>query len=122
MKAFLGRLSVTCLIVLVVVGMTVSPSQAWSRGAHHWRDPHVWWGPRIYIGPPVVWAPYPYYTYSPSYTYSPPVVVESPPVYIQQQPAAPTSWYYCQEPQGYYPYVSECPGGWTPVAPTPAAR
>lgn len=29
-------------------------------------------------------------------------------------------WYYCQDPPGYYPYVQDCPKGWTTVAPTPA--
>src|SRR2546428_12259210 len=33
--------------------------------------------------------------------------------------AAPSVWYYCANPQGYYPYVQQCPGGWRPVAPTP---
>ena len=28
-------------------------------------------------------------------------------------------WYYCQDPQGYYPYVRNCPGGWQQVLPTP---
>jgi hypothetical protein len=27
-------------------------------------------------------------------------------------------WAYCRSPQGYYPYVSECPAGWLPVTPT----
>ena len=43
------------------------------------------------------------------------------PVYVQYpvygQPEA-QYWAYCQAPQGYYPYVTECPGGWLPVAPT----
>jgi len=28
-------------------------------------------------------------------------------------------WAYCQSPEGYYPYVQDCPGGWIPVPPTP---
>ncbi|TPQ27586.1 hypothetical protein [Methylomonas koyamae] len=68
---------------------------------------------------------YPYY-YPPAY-YPPAVVTvpSSPPVYIQQQPApsnqADTSgyWHYCGNPEGYYPYVQECPGGWQLVEPTP---
>ena len=27
-------------------------------------------------------------------------------------------WAYCRNPQGYYPYVSECSEGWLPVMPT----
>jgi hypothetical protein len=30
-------------------------------------------------------------------------------------------WAYCQDPEGYYPYVPDCPGGWIPVVPTPPA-
>ena len=47
----------------------------------------------------------------------PPVAVYAPPAYYSA-PSAPTYWYYCQNPQGYYPYVPQCPGGWlTVVAP-----
>ncbi len=46
------------------------------------------------------------YVYSP-----PPVVVQRPTVYIQATPQ-PQYWYYCQNPQGYYPYLrSAMPGG-----------
>jgi len=133
MKTLLGRLGMACCIAVALVAATASPSDAWGRdrhsrgGPHFWGGAHVrggpsfWWGPRVYLGPPVLWAPSPYPYYSPHY-YSPPVVVESPPVYVEQQPATPGYWYYCQNPNGYYPYVSQCPGGWTPVAPTPPAR
>jgi hypothetical protein len=43
------------------------------------------------------------------------------PVYVQYPAygqAQAQYWAYCQSPQGYYPYVTECPGGWLPVAPT----
>jgi hypothetical protein len=74
---------------------------------------------------------YPYYPYYPRYYYPgyypAPLVVERPPVYVEQQPApqvqqpqAPTgSWYYCHESGAYYPYVQECAGGWQRVAPQP---
>lgn len=29
-------------------------------------------------------------------------------------------WYYCQDPPGYYPYIRDCPKGWTQAAPAPA--
>ena len=29
----------------------------------------------------------------------------------------PYYWYFCQDPQGYYPYVKNCPGGWMQVVP-----
>lgn len=100
-----------------------------------------WHGPRVGVaaGAPLFW-PY----YYPERVYYPPVVIEQPaPVYVEQPVQAPVAaapasaasvqaapqqaaaqpsgwWYYCQGAKAYYPYVSECPGGWTKVAPTPA--
>ncbi len=58
--------------------------------------------------------------YIPGYFYTAPL---TPPVYVQRgdaQAQPQTSfWYYCAAPPGYYPYVSQCPGGWQPVAPRP---
>lgn len=88
---------------------------------------------------PGFWGPYPYgyrsygYGYAdpfyrPYYTYPPAVAAPpQPSVYIQQQeskPAQPRTsyWYYCQEPEGYYPYVKECPRDWLQVAPQPYAQ
>jgi hypothetical protein len=34
-------------------------------------------------------------------------------------PQAGGSWYYCDNPAGYYPYVRSCMGPWRAVAPTP---
>jgi hypothetical protein len=71
----------------------------------------------VYIGPGPFWwgAPY-YYPY-----YYPPV---ADPVYMQpspavQVPAPQTFWYFCRQSNMYYPYVSECPGGWEQVSPRP---
>lgn len=70
----------------------------------------------------------PVYSYpsAPVYVAPAPVVYSAPqPVYIPPpapvvnvQPQAANSWYYCQRPQGYYPYVRECHTGWIPVPPT----
>jgi hypothetical protein len=43
------------------------------------------------------------------------------PGYVQSATYAPPQaqyWAYCRNPQGYYPYVSECSEGWLPVTPT----
>jgi len=102
----------------------------WRGGGWGWRGGWGWWGPGVVVGVGLAapfWG-YPYgYPYSYAYpypygypAYSPPVVVESSPqTYIQQDTQAQQYWYYCQNPQGYYPYVSECPGGWQPVSPQP---
>jgi hypothetical protein len=59
----------------------------------------------------------------PYYAEPPPIVVrEQPPAYIPpQRPAAPVQqyWYYCQNPQGYYPNVRQCTHQWMRVVPTP---
>jgi len=41
--------------------------------------------------------------------------------YPSQAYAQPLYWAYCQSPEGYYPYVQDCPGGWQAVVPTPPA-
>ncbi|MCK7492142.1 MAG: hypothetical protein MZW92_11245 [Comamonadaceae bacterium] len=62
---------------------------------------------------------YPYYGY-PYYAY-PPAAYDPLPDYSSSATAQPPSatWYYCREAKTYYPYVSECPGGWESVPATP---
>ena len=93
------------LVVVVMLGVGVMPANAWS--------PHLF-GARVFIGPGPFWFGYPYY--------APPVVVQpSPPVYVQPPATAPApaSWYYCENPKGYYPYVAQCRGGWRAVPSRP---
>ncbi|HEX9408094.1 MAG TPA: hypothetical protein VGA23_00415 [Methylomirabilota bacterium] len=59
---------------------------------------------RIFFVRGGVLAPWPYW-----YNYPPPSSTPS------------QYWAYCQDPEGYYPYVQDCPGGWIPVVPTPPA-
>jgi len=68
----------------------------------NWSGP-LWWGP---------WsAPFGFYT-------PPPVIVQQqPPVFVQPEQQQTDYWYYCQNPQGYYPYIKSCPGGWMRVVP-----
>jgi hypothetical protein len=66
--------------------------------------------PPYYYPPPVVYAP-------PPVVYAPPVVVmPATPSYVQQPQQ---SWYYCDNPQGYYPYVSSCTTAWRQVPAAP---
>ena len=112
-----------------------------SSGAALADHGHFRGGIGIYVGPgfgpyyPGPYYPYPYYgpygyPYSPPVIVTPAPVVQSPPVYIeqqtQQQPAVNQSnipadyyWYHCDQPEGYYPYIKECPKGWTKVTPQP---
>ena len=88
----------------------------------------------IYFGAPYYSYGYPYYGYPfygyPYYGYPyyyPPGVATmpgNPPVYIQKNPPAGQNnpsgyWYYCPDPQGYYPDIKECPNGWQQVQPSP---
>lgn len=72
---------------------------------------------------------------TPVQVYSPPPVYSSPPAVLYRDesagypPPAPASvyanptnqwWYHCAQPAGYYPYVQQCPAGWTRVSPRPA--
>jgi hypothetical protein len=48
---------------------------------------------------------YPYgWDYSPDYGY-----------YGYSQPYSSQTWYYCSDPAGYYPYVTQCNTGWQTV-------
>jgi hypothetical protein len=89
---------------LVLLGAT-RPGEAWHGHAHVFIGPG-WWGPPVWV------APYP------GYGAPPPVVVVPgpPPAYVEP---APQHWYFCDSPQGYYPQVSQCPGGWREVSPPP---
>jgi len=69
--------------------------------------------------------PQPIYPY-PTYIPAPEVVVNAPPPYSPYDagppppaPPPPASWYYCDNPQGYYPYVQNCTVQWRPVPSTP---
>lgn len=88
-----------------------------------------WWGG--YYGPG--WGAYGYRGYGyidpwyRPYYMNPPVigVPAQPPVYIEQSKPAPSrsnAWYYCRNPEGYYPEVKQCPDGWLQVAPQPNAQ
>jgi hypothetical protein len=90
--------------------------QVWSGGhwEHGWHDNRfAWWwtaGGGWYFYPAPIY-PFP--------TYVPPAIV------VQQPPPVPTGlppaqfWYYCDNPQGYYPYVAACQGPWREVPATP---
>ena len=79
-----------------------------------------WWGwgwdPVQYWG-----YPYPYYYYPPYPAYyAPPPPAPAPQASVQATGAPPQQfWYYCDNPQGYYPYVQNCSMSWKQVAATP---
>jgi hypothetical protein len=79
----------------------------WHGGRYGW-----WWivGGWWYFYPAPV---YPYPRYVP-----PAVVVQQPPPVPTGLPPAPY-WYFCDSPQGYYPYVASCNRPWRTVPATP---
>jgi len=97
--------------------------RVWTGGRwiHDYHDGRLgwWWvvdGGWYFYPQPVY--PYPGYV-------SEVVVEQTPPPYAY--PSAPIAappapvWYYCDNPQGYYPYVPNCNGPWRPVPATPPA-
>jgi hypothetical protein len=121
----------TVLVASAIPGHTRSGGHSFRgghgfHGGHRFHGGHGWGGVGVSIGVgpywwPSYWWPYDYsyaYPYVYPYTYSPPISVQpSQPLTIQ--PHSPSVWYYCENPQGYYPYVQQCPGGWRTVAPSP---
>lgn len=97
--------AVACLLVILVG--SARPTEA--------RGPHVFFavGVPLWVGP---W-------WGPPYAYpSPPAVILQQPPAVQAAPPAPVPvyWYYCPNPQGYYPYVRQCAAGWMQVFPPSA--
>jgi hypothetical protein len=117
---------------------------SWAGGGHHgghygwhgnfhygWYGPRYGWGYYPYRGYyPFYWGawiggwPYGGWPYA-SYTAGWPYLgwpyyssgVTAPPAYSAPAQEQPYYWYYCRDPQGYYPYIKSCPGGWIPVVP-----
>lgn len=100
-----------CIIVLaILVFISISPLPLYAHWSRTYYGGTMWVGSR--------WGA-PDYGYYPT----PPVIIRhEAPVYVQPpvQYEEQYYWYYCQKPQGYYPYVKRCPGGWLKVVPSPA--
>jgi len=133
-------------LAIAVVLCSAVGSNAWAQHGHgghgggHFVGGHGgyyhgggYWRGGVFIGAPLFWPYGPSYYdpyYDPGYYYSPPVVVESaPPTYVERSAPAPQSsqsstWSYCANPKGYYPYVKDCKVPWRSVDPAslPAPR
>jgi hypothetical protein len=79
----------------------------WWHGRHNGRFGWWWWvdGGWFFYDAPA----YPYPDYVSEYAY--------------EEPGADygNNWYYCRDPEGYYPYVKHCYGSWEPVPAQPDA-
>ena len=98
------------------------------HGGHGGHGRHGWGGVGVTVGVGPYWGlygwpygyPYAYpYAYPYPYTYPSQIYVQPSQPLSAQPPSSPPVWYYCDNPQGYYPYVQQCPGGWRTVAPNP---
>ena len=80
--------------------------------------PYYWglWGLPL-MGWPYASFGYGGYGYGYGWPYYPSETTVAPPTYNEPQQQQPYYWYYCTDPQGYYPYVKSCPGGWLTVVP-----
>jgi len=108
------------LVMLVAIPPSTDAGGVVVAGGHHWsghRHGRGHTGFHFYWGGPLVFGPWWYSYYN--YPHAPRQVVPapSPPVFVQPEPQPQTYWYYCRDPQGYYPYVESCPGGWMKVVP-----
>lgn len=75
---------------------------------HYHRGPRIYWRGSFVVAP---WPIYPYYA-------PPPVVIQQQPsLYVQPEQQEDIYWYYCPDPQGYYPYIQNCEAGWMKVVP-----
>ena len=113
------------MLILQVMFLLVQPAEV--LGRYYGRYGFGWWGYPYGWGYPYWWG-YPYYPYPYPYPYydpyyyggygQPPVPPQgvTPPSQSGQQ--QPSYWYFCQNPEGYYPYVKNCPGGWMAVVPS----
>jgi len=134
-------------VIALFTIVAVSSNAVWARGGHGGGHGHGhshghshlginigggFIGPGFYgggFGGPGFYGGYGFgnpFFYPPPYYAYPPVVVApaTPPVYVQQESAVPVQpqtnyWYYCRNPDGYYPYIRECPNGWLQVVPQP---
>ena len=103
------------ILALGLLAVALGGSTAWAGRYHS----HV--GVGVVIGGPGYWHyPPPSYYYPPyPYPYAP---APQPQSQSQSQQQPTNDWFYCRKPDGYYPYVKECPGGWQRVAPHPPSE
>jgi hypothetical protein len=96
------------------------------HGGHHGGHGHAFFGGFGYAGWDYpYWWDYPYYPYY--YPYydpyyyggygEPPALPQGVTPPAESGPKQPSFWHFCQDPEGYYPYVKDCRRGWLTVVP-----
>jgi hypothetical protein len=100
------------MLLVLVIGLCGSAGRLYAWRGHGFGGGGV--GIGISIGP--FWVP----DAAPVVVPPPAAVIPDPSVV--RPPTGPPSWYSCDNPLGYYPYVSQCPRGWRAVSPTPTPQ
>lgn len=124
--------------VLSAVALASPPvwaDRSYGHGAHIKGNSGWGWGLGLLLGTAILLdatqprpAYYPAQTYvAPPVAIQPPVVMAAPATYSALPPqqstiAEPSWWYYCNSSASYYPYVRNCPEGWTRVSPVPPGQ
>lgn len=109
--------------LVAAIGLILSVSAPACAGHGYWGG-SIWIGPGcrpVYPYPRLYPYPYPYYVGPPAIAERQIIIREPPPVYVEPAPERDREsyWYFCPDPQGYYPYVKKCPKGWLKVVPSP---
>lgn len=137
------KLRASMLAILAATAIAAAP--AWAQRGHGHGH---FWGPfggfllgsaivysamqprTVYYAPQVAYWPYgPVTTIGPAY-YPDPIYVNPPMASVPPPPQGGSQvsalgmpgsewWYFCKDPNGYYPYVRECQTGWEKLSPTP---
>lgn len=121
--------SIVKYLVLALLALSFcSSAVAGPRHGYGWHRGHGYYA-GIYFAPwPLYVGPY-YPVYSVQYVQSAPVV--STTYYVQGNESGNTTpnvnpqqsstgdWYYCNNPDGYYPYIKTCNTAWQRVPATP---
>jgi hypothetical protein len=119
------KIASVALIAMVVLLIAAAPALARGGGGHHGFSGHGGFHHHgghghVFVGVGPFWGPYwdPWWWDYPVYAPAP-VVVQSPPVYIQREQPTGQFWYYCVSAKAYYPSVQTCAEPWVPVPARP---
>jgi hypothetical protein len=111
------------VIAILIVATLSGSALAGGKHGHGHGHRHGHFSLGFNFGVPL-FSPW-YYHPAPGYYYPAAPVLMQPPapaVYVERSdvvPEGPGTWYFCRESNTYYPYVKQCPGGWTRVPAQP---
>ena len=96
------RFAVALVLAVALLAAAVLPAEA-----YHWHYYHPAWG----------WGWWPHYAgpfYPPGAYVLPPVIIQQQPQTYVQRPAEQAQqpqqivWYWCRDPQGFWPHIQKC--------------